>query len=67
MFYAGLLLIIAGAVMVYGTAFVSKQLKITTIKGILAVKVGGLLITILGAIVIFIAQYPERLQFLRIV
>lgn len=53
--------------MVYGTSIISKFMNITTTKGFLTIKVGGLLITILGAIIIFIAQFPEGLQFLRIV
>ncbi len=66
-FYIGVFFIILGAVMVYGTAAIAKRFNITTVKGILSVKVGGLLVTILGAIIIFIAQYPERLRFLNIV
>lgn len=66
-FYIGVFFIILGAVMVYGTATIAKRFNITTVKGILSVKVGGLLVTILGAIIIFIAQYPERLRFLNIV
>lgn len=67
MFYLGLLLIIIGAFMVYGTPILSRIMNISTARGLLIIKVGGLLITILGAILIFIAQFPERLQFLRIV
>lgn len=67
MFYLGVFLIIIGALMVYRTPILSKLMNITTTRGILTIKVCGLLITILGAFIIFLAQFPERLQFLRIV
>ena len=67
MFYIGLSLIIIGAIMVYGTGIIIKKFNITTVKGILTVKIGGLLVTILGGVFIFLAQFPEKLQFLRIV
>lgn len=67
LFYLGLSLIVIGAIMVYGTRIIVKRFNITTIKGILTVKIGGLLVTILGGVFIFLAQFPEKLQFLRIV
>lgn len=67
MFYIGLLSIIMGAFVVYGAPLLSKIMNTTTKRGLLIIKAGGLLIAILGAILVFIAQFPERLEFLRIV
>ncbi|SNS06171.1 hypothetical protein SAMN05446037_1003206 [Anaerovirgula multivorans] len=67
MFEAGIVLVIIGAVIVYGTAPISKALKITTTKGILILKASGLIIAILGAALLFFNDRPEKLQFLRII
>ncbi|ABR47601.1 hypothetical protein Amet_1401 [Alkaliphilus metalliredigens QYMF] len=54
MFEFGIFLMLLGAICVYGTNFISKKLSIDTVKGILVIKGSGLVLTIAGAIVIFI-------------
>ncbi|SET77729.1 hypothetical protein SAMN05660297_03474 [Natronincola peptidivorans] len=67
MFQMGLLLVLLGAVLVYGTGIISKIFKVTTTKGILILKIGGLLLAIMGAVLLFYNEVPEKLEFLRII
>lgn len=67
MFYIGILLLVIGAVMVYGTTFISRIFGITSIKSILFIKIGGLVIAFIGGIFLFFNNVPERLNFLRII
>ncbi|AOY76208.1 hypothetical protein [Clostridium formicaceticum] len=67
MFQLGLFLLLIGTVLVYATGMICKVLKITTIKGILFVKVGGLVLAALGAILLFLDEIPDKLQFLQII
>lgn len=67
MFEIGIALLLVGAVLVYGTAPITRIFKITTTKGILIIKIGGLVIAILGAVLLFLNDVPEKLQFLKII
>lgn len=67
MFQFGIILLFIGAVLVYGTRSVSRILKMSTTKQLLAIKLSGLIIALVGAIMLLLSQFPERLQFLRII
>ncbi|AKL94287.1 hypothetical protein CACET_c07770 [Clostridium aceticum] len=67
MFRFGLILLLIGAIFVYATAMISRVLKITTVKGILMLKVSGLVLAILGAVLLFLNEIPDKLQFLQII
>jgi hypothetical protein len=67
MFRLGAFLMLIGTILVYGTAPISKRLNMTTVKGILTLKGGGLLLVVLGAVLLFLAQRPGALEFLKLV
>ncbi|SDK17555.1 hypothetical protein [Natronincola ferrireducens] len=67
MFYIGLLLLLIGALMVYGTVPISRICNITTTKAMLFLKGSGLVIAIVGVIFIFFNEIPNSLEFLKII
>ncbi|KAB3529875.1 hypothetical protein [Alkaliphilus serpentinus] len=67
MFNFGIFLLLLGAVLVYATVPIIKIFNITTTKGILVVKLSGLALAVIGAIIMFFAQFPQRLEFLRLI
>lgn len=66
MFNFGMFLLVLGAVFVYATGAIVKILKKTSPNSILVVKLVGLGFSVVGAILMFLGQFPERLQFLRL-
>ncbi|SCY69618.1 hypothetical protein [Alkaliphilus peptidifermentans] len=67
MFQFGMIFLFIGALMVYATGLIVRIIKRPPFNNVLFVKISGLVFTIIGAIMIFLSQYPEKLEFLRIV
>ncbi|MCC5910938.1 MAG: hypothetical protein JJT76_10935 [Clostridiaceae bacterium] len=66
MFQIGLLLLAIGAVLVYATAPIAKVFYITTEKGIVILKAGGLILVVIGTVLVFRGKVPEELHFIKI-
>ncbi|MCD5410429.1 MAG: hypothetical protein LRZ93_02075, partial [Clostridiales bacterium] len=66
MYLVGSIFLFIGAFMVYMTSPILQLLKRKEGKMILYVKVAGLVVAIIGAILLFLSDRPEVLEFLRI-
>ncbi len=65
MFHVGLILIIVGAILVYGTGLITKLVPGMGQKRGLQIKFIGFTFAVAGAVIIFRSEVPSYLRFIR--
>ncbi|MBB6217090.1 putative integral membrane protein [Anaerosolibacter carboniphilus] len=66
MFIVGLLLLMVGACLVYGTASITRFIPVRGKNQALQIKMIGLTCAVIGVIIIFKSEIPRYLEWIRI-
>ncbi|MFZ5969010.1 MAG: hypothetical protein ACOYVK_17780 [Bacillota bacterium] len=67
MFIIGLLFLIIGAVLVYGSKYISQQMRFTIEHKEIFIKLLGFVMALIGTMIVLNSDIPKFLEFMQII
>ncbi|MEW9122608.1 MAG: hypothetical protein AB2421_07830 [Thermotaleaceae bacterium] len=65
MFFTGILLLLSGAVLIYGSPLIAVRIQKPDPSASLRLKMIGMLLALIGAWMIFSGEIPESIRFIK--